>query len=102
MDLTNCLSHLPCHLEFETTPRQVNLPKFPKLTKRKICLIELEIKKLTSKGTVTEVSPCDDEFIYTVFLAPKKTRDFQPVINLKPLNQFVEKIHFKSSWSLLT
>ena len=44
---------------------------------------------------MTEVSPRDDEFISTVFLVPKKTRDFRPVINLKPLNQFVEKIHFK-------
>ena len=44
---------------------------------------------------MTEVSPCDNEFISTVFLVPKKTGDFRPVINLKPLNQFVEKIHFK-------
>ena len=44
---------------------------------------------------MTEVSPCDNEFISTVFLVPKKTGDFQPVINLKPLNQFVKKIHFK-------
>ena len=58
-------------------------------------MIESEIKKLISKGAVTEVSPCDNEFIFTVFLVPKKTGDFRPVINLKPLNQFVEKIHFK-------
>ena len=44
---------------------------------------------------MTEVSPCDNEFISTVFLVPKKTGDFQPVINLKPLNQSVQKIHFK-------
>ena len=44
---------------------------------------------------MTEVSPCDSEFISTIFLAPKKIGDFRPVINLKPLNQFVEKIHFK-------
>ena len=42
-----------------------------------------------------EVFPCDNELISTVFLVPKKTGDFRPVINLKPLNQFVEKIHFK-------
>ena len=83
------------HLEFETTPHQVNLPKFPKFTERETALIESEIKKLISKGAVTEVSPCDNEFISTVFLVPKKTGDFRPVINLKPLNQFVEKIHFK-------
>ena len=44
---------------------------------------------------MTEVSPCDNEFISKVFLVPKKTGDFRSVINLKPLNQFVEKIHFK-------
>ena len=82
------------HLEFETTPPQVNLPKLPKFTKRETPLIESEIRKLISKGAVTEVSPCEDEFISTVFLVPK-TGDFRPVINLKPLNQFVEKIHFK-------
>ena len=45
------------HLEFETTHHQVNLPKFPKFTKRETALIESEIKKLISKGAVTEVSP---------------------------------------------
>ena len=79
------------HLEFETTPHQVNLPKFPNFSERETALIESEIKK----GAVTEVYPCDNEFISTVFLVPKKTGDFRPVVNLKPLNQFVEKIHFK-------
>ena len=83
------------HLEFETTPHQVNLPKFPNFIKRETALIESEISKLISKGAVTEVSPCNDEFISTVFLVPMKTGYFRPVINLKPLNQLVEKIHFK-------
>ena len=29
------------------------------------------------------------------FLVPEKTGDLRPVINLKPLNQFVQKNHFK-------
>ena len=70
------------HLEFVTTPHQVNLPKFPKFTKRETALIESEIKKLISKGAVTEVSPCGDEFVSTVLLVPKKNLDFRPVINL--------------------
>ena len=82
------------HLEFETTPHQLNRPKFPKFSEGETAFIESEIKKLISKGAVTEVSPCDNEFISTV-LVPKKTGDFRPVINLKHLNQFVEKIHFK-------
>ena len=81
-------------LEFETTPLQVNLSRFPKFTKRETALIESEIKKLISKGALTEVSPFDDEFISTVFLVPKKTGDFRPVINLVfPMG---------TSWSLLT
>ena len=83
------------HLEFETTPHEVNLPKFPKYSERETAFIESEIRKLISKGAVTEVSPCDSEFISTIFLVPMKTGDFRPVINLKSLNQFVEKIHFK-------
>ena len=70
------------HLEFETTPDQVNLPKFPKFSESETVLIESEIRKLISKGAVTEVSPCDNEFISTVFLVPKKTGDFRQVINL--------------------
>ena len=43
---------------------------------------------------MTEVSPCDEEYISTVFLVPKKTGDFRPVINLVfPMG---------TSWSLLT
>lgn len=38
---------------------------------------------------------CSDEFISNIFLVPKKTGDFRPVINLKPLNSFVQEIHFK-------
>ena len=30
-----------------------------------------------------------------IFLVPKNSGGFRPFINLKPLNQFVEKIHFK-------
>ena len=82
-------------LGFETTPHQVNLPKFPTFSESETVLIESEIRKLISKGAVTEVSPCDNEFISTVFLVPKMIGDFRSVINLKPLNQFVEKIYFK-------
>ena len=35
------------------------------------------------------------DFFQTYFLVPKKTGDMRPVINLKPFNVFVQKIHFK-------
>jgi hypothetical protein len=33
--------------------------------------------------------------LINIFLVQTKTGDFRPVINLKPLNQFVDKIQFK-------
>ena len=48
-----------------------------------------------------EAAHCLDEFISNIFLVLKKTADLRPVINVKPLNEFVEKIHFKwkqSKW----
>ena len=50
---------------------------------------------MIEKGAIQAVAPCKGEFISTLFLVPKKSGGFRPVINLKPLNQFVEKIHFK-------
>ena len=73
----------------------------PKFSKRETVLIETEIRKLISQGAVTEVSPCDNEFISTVFLVPKKTGVFRPAINLKPLNELSKKFIFRwriSAW----
>ena len=64
------------HLEFETTRHQLNQPKFPKFSERETALIESEIKKLISKGAVTEVSPCDNEFISTVSWFPRRPGTF--------------------------
>ena len=58
-------------------------------------LIEEEVHGLLQKGAITHVSPCQEEFISNLFLVPKKTGDMRPVINLKPLNGFVQNIHFK-------
>ena len=54
-----------------------------------------EIVTLRSKGATKEVTSCSNEFLSNIFLVPKKTGDMRPVINLKPLNVFVQKIHFK-------
>ena len=58
-------------------------------------LIEDEIVTLKSKGASKEVTYCSNEFLSNIFLVTKKTGDMRPVINLKPLNVFVQKIHFK-------
>ena len=76
-------------------PHQAKLPTSPNFSKNEVNLIDDEVQKLIKKGAITEVTHCKNEFISNIFLVPKKTGDFRPVINLKPLNHFVDKIHFK-------
>jgi len=76
-------------------PVQTVLPKLPPFNATEIQLIDKEVNELLQKGAINRVSPCQGEFISNLFLVPKKTGDTRPVINLKPLNEFIQNIHFK-------
>ena len=82
-------------MEFDSIPKQTRVPKPPPFGGFEKHLIDDEIVTLKSKGAIEEVSSCPNEFLSNIFLVPKKTGDMRPVINLKPLNVFVQKIHFK-------
>ena len=73
------------------------MPKSPPFNQAKIQLIDTEVEELLLKRAVTRVAPCKEEFISNIFLVPQKTgdHDMRPVINLKPLNQCTQNIHFK-------
>ena len=83
------------HLELDSIPKQTGVPKPPPFGGFEKQLITDEIVTLKSKGGIKEVSPCLNEFLSNIFLVPEKTGDMRPVVNLKPLNVFVEKVHFK-------
>ena len=83
------------HLEFCTKPVQTKLPNPPILSVADKEIIDEELHKLLHKGAIEQAPYCKDQFISNMFLVPKKTGDLRPVINLKSLNEFVEKIHFK-------
>lgn len=82
-------------LEFESTPWQNGPPKTPNYSESDFVLINAEVGKLLSKGAIEQVSHGPGEFVSTLFLVPKKSGDFRPVINLKPFNKFVQRVHFK-------
>ena len=44
---------------------------------------------------IEEVPPSPDQFVSRIFVIPKKDGSHHPVFNLKPLNQFIKKEHFK-------
>lgn len=60
-------------------------------------ILLLEVKKLLQKGAIEPVPPENMKtgFYSTFFLVPKKTGDLRPIINLKPLNRYLRKQHFK-------
>lgn len=62
-------------------------------------LMEEEVQGLLEKQAIVVVPPCEDQFISRLFLVQKKDGSQCPVINLKPLNGFVQKQHFKMEGS---
>ena len=85
------------HLEFEDDmiPIQSSLPNPPMLNQHEDSIMNFEVEKPVTKGAIEKVNHCPGEFLSNMFLVPKKTGDLRPVINRKPLNEFVAKIHFK-------
>ena len=60
-------------------------------------VIKQEINSLLEKKAIEVVpfSQIHSGFYSTLFLVPKKTGDLRPVINLKALNRYLRKQHFK-------
>jgi len=80
-------------LELAEVPRQEAPPRT--IESKRDNLISEEVCKLLTKGAVKAVTPCDNQFLSRIFVVPKKDGTYRPVINLRPLNQFMNSIHFK-------
>ncbi|XP_068704199.1 uncharacterized protein [Montipora foliosa] len=50
---------------------------------------------MLQKGAIRRASFNPGQFVSNLFIIPKKSGDLRPVINLKPLNEFVQYHHFK-------
>ena len=58
-------------------------------------LIDLEVQKMLQKGDIRRASFDPRQFISNLLIIPKKCGDLSPVINFKPLYEFVQYHHFK-------
>ena len=54
-----------------------------------------EVLKLVKKGAIIEVAHAEQIFISRMFLVPKKDGTHKPVIDLRMLNRYIRKEHFK-------
>ena len=82
-----------CLLELTSTPFQRGVP-CPLINQHQPA-VEEEVQKLLAKGTIRKVEPCPGQFISRLFLIAKKDGSFRPVVNLKLLNRYIARVHFK-------
>lgn len=83
-------------IDFESQPHQQSVPQLPQFSAEQTQLISTEITELLQKNAIEEVTLLLQlGFYLNLFLVPKKDGGQHPVINLKALNRFVQKEHFK-------
>ena len=83
-------------MEFLSTPTQHLQLTFPRLTQVEQKVLDQEIQELLGKQAVHQISASDTAgFTSSLFVVPKKDGGNRPVVNLKPLNQFLVYEHFK-------
>lgn len=78
-------------MPYQHNPQITPVPK----NSLKLNLIQEKIDSLLQKQAIIQVQETLQEFISTIFLVPKKSGGMRPIINLKPLNNYVKTIHFK-------
>lgn len=75
-----------------TTPRATVIPTSPE----KASILLKEVGDLLRKRAIVPVfPPYGQGFWATFFLAPKKTGDWRPILNLKPLNKYIKPPKFR-------
>ena len=82
-------------LELIATPQQDRPPRPIEFAGDLSKVILEEIHELEQKSAVQKVTPRPDQFVSQIFLVSKKDGGQRPVVNLKPLNQFMAKFKFK-------
>ena len=77
------------------SPTQRIRPNKVHFSPEEIAIIDAEIAKLVRKKILTLVNYTPDSFISNIFIRPKKDGSHRMILNLKPLNEFVDYHHFK-------
>jgi hypothetical protein len=82
-------------IEFIKPPVQQFPARVPTLSPVLETILDQEVKELLEKLAVHPVDQQTDGFISSLFVVPKKDGGNRPVVNLKPLNQYLIYEHFK-------
>ncbi|XP_045034660.1 uncharacterized protein LOC116925902 [Daphnia magna] len=82
-------------LDFVSSPTQDKIPSPVIMSREMIAVGDKEVGDLVRKRAVREITDGSGGFVCSLFLIPKKSGGFRPIVNLKPLNQFIRYEHFK-------
>ena len=81
-------------IDFDEPPQQQFLPTCKRPASEE-AVIDLEVKKLLSKSVIEPTGHSHGEIISDVFVRVKKDGGHRMILNLKNLNQYANKLHFK-------
>ena len=81
-------------IDFDDMPHQQFLPTCKRPASEE-AVIDLEVEKLLSKKVIEPTRHTHGEIISDVFVRRKKEGGQRMILNLKKLNQYANKLHFK-------
>ena len=81
-------------IEFDSIPHQHYIPLNKRSAAEEV-IVAGEIDKLLTKHVIKPVEHSSGEIISDIFLRDKKDETHRMILNLKALNQYAVKIHFK-------
>ena len=89
-----------CHLEIGNPDQPRPRPEIQFNSEEK-AIIHAEITHLLELGVIEPAVHCPNEYISSIFVRKKKSGKYRMILNLKALNKYVEKHHFKMDtlWS---
>ena len=81
-------------LDFLSPPFQAHSQSNMHMGKIQSDICDQEVRSLLEKGAIELIEP-GEGFVSGLFVIPKRTGGFRPIVNLKALNKFVRPVHFK-------
>jgi hypothetical protein len=82
-------------IDFISPPFQTVAGRNMKMGKIQSEICDREVKSLLEKGAIEKIATSTEGFISGLFVIPKRSGGFRPIVNLKSLNKFVRPEHFK-------
>lgn len=82
-------------IDFISPPFQTVAGRNMKMGEIQSEICDREVKNLLEKGAIEPIVSSTEGFISGLFVIPKRSGGFRPIVNLKSLNKFVKPEHFK-------